>query len=226
MKRVLSFILVMALFVSFAGTAYASSNNDPTIIKDTNEERVVELWDGETCYRTTYNKIDQTLCTMVFKNSECVDFFVIDIAQTEIEDAGLVAISTVVPTQSETGFGYLEGTSISSYACSEELYENGTYEYHGINLYNTSIPDTQANFRNKVNELISLENQLKGYTGVTTFLTVVTVILYCFGNLAATSANITALGLAANAEVKAIQAAEVANDCGVIYSQLFQYRIV
>lgn len=60
----------------------------------------------------------------------------------------------------------------------------------------------------------------------TTFLTIVTVILYCFGNLVATSANITALGFAANAEVKAIQAAEVANDCGDIYSQLFPCRIV
>ena len=226
-KKFVSMFLALVMCLALSAPAFAVKIEDESkikIIKDNEIERIVELQEGNLIYHVHYNKVSNIMTTQTIQDGKKIGESVFDPNRTTMLMPFASGIAT--PIQSKTGFGYILGETYNDYACSDELVENGRYQYHGIKLKKDSVTEIQKDFRATVDSLISKETELEYVESATVVTLVVAIALTAIIAPGAAAAQWASLALSLDGEKVAIEIRSLTKTCESYYSMLYPYRVV
>lgn len=190
MRKLLLLCLSLSLSFNLLGSlpVNAQSNDSVSIISQDYGENinVVETTDGEYKFKATYNKDKGELKIEKIKNNVILEEFNINQNRSSYYVAS--------PTESDLGFGYYEQPTLTTYACSHEMLENGLADYRGITVKNTSASTIQTRFKSNVDKVIVHESKLDSLTNSGNFAIILGIIAIGVGQgWAAVAAGIRAI---------------------------------
>ncbi len=226
-KRFMSMLLVVSMLMGLGVPCLAAQSSDrsPQIISNTANERVAEIQEGCMLYQAHFDKHANTMVVRTYQSGTLIEEKFIDLNWALQKEHSLLA-NIATPVQSETGFGYLLGESISDYSASDELVDNGTYPFHAIRVRNTSVPTTTQDFRGKVDAMIEHEKNIRNYDSEATLMLIVGIVTAYLCNYGtAFTAAVSAVGASIKSQNEADELAKKANSCAQDFAIMYSNRV-
>lgn len=225
MRKFMSIILALAMILSMSMTAFAAeantANTYPTVIMDNEDVRIVQAFDGNTRYVSTFDKANNTITTERYAANGCLEASAIvniddetiydTTTNTQIETRAVVASKK---TESVYAYEYTNDNpkewKLTHAKYAGESNDAGYY----FKTKQTSInADHLDEFRVTVDSLASKESELKTLVGVSAFLggfaTGFTIGTGGAGFGVALAAYLSAAGFGVAAQEKANQIGEL-----------------